>query len=341
MESNQMTGAISKVGLQITNESPEFRERLDTFQDWSSSVVNKYSLVRAGFKFIGPGDKVQCAFCGGKLYEWTTDDDPFIQHQKFFPGCAFILQLAQDKKKPVIAQYQGLADRRATFTRGSVQIFSPNRFAAAGFYYDNELTLCFYCGVQLRDWGPNDDPVLAHQIFNPGCGYIMDSLNFQRLGISEHADGSVECLRHTAESSLIKDPHLRAQLDDVTSSHPLVKELPNKYDIETKLQEMKIQIIRTGRNFETVADFIAGVDKRKEAMGIKTTDTQMTGPGPQLFSENQRLRQLKLCKSCNTDALVVFLPCGHLVSCYSCAATIHKCPICSAGIHGTVPVYYS
>lgn len=53
MESNQMTGAISKVGLQITNESPEFRERLDTFQDWRSSVVNKYSLVRAGFKFIG------------------------------------------------------------------------------------------------------------------------------------------------------------------------------------------------------------------------------------------------------------------------------------------------
>ncbi|XP_071094395.1 baculoviral IAP repeat-containing protein 8-like [Haliotis cracherodii] len=337
MEVNEKSG----VCLHINNESPQFRRRLNTFQALNSRTV-QYSLARAGFKLIGPGTKVQCDVCMGR-YNWTEGDDPFAEHQKYFEDCAFIIQLAQDMKKPVTAQYKAQYQRLASFSSRPFQIL-PNLFAAAGFYYDGEQTRCFYCGLELRDWGPCDDPFLAHQMFNPCCGYIRNRSNFQTLGISEYADWSLAdrtSLRQIVGASLIKDPHLRGQLDEVNSSLPLVVELSNVYDLETILKEMKLQIIRTGMNFETVADFISGVDKRKEAMGNKTTDTQMAGQGPQLFSENQRLHQLKLCKSCNTDALVVFLPCGHLVSCYLCAATIQKCPICRAGIHGTVPVYYS
>ncbi|XP_046584468.1 baculoviral IAP repeat-containing protein 8-like isoform X2 [Haliotis rubra] len=326
----------------MNNESPEFKRRLETFQEWRSQAVSEHALARAGFQFIGPGYKVQCDVCGG-LYNWSKGDDPFAEHQKLFPNCAFIIQLEQDMKKPVTAQYQTQYQRLATFSTTPLQI-SPNLLAAAGFLLEGDLTRCFYCGVGLRDWGREDDPFHVHLMFNPCCGYIRNTSNFQRLGISEHANWSLagrRSIRQTARASLIKDPDLQAKLDDVNTSLPLVKELLDAYDLETILEEMQLHIIKTGRNYKTVAGFIAGVDKRKEAARNRATSIQIPRPSPQLSAENRRLRQMKLCKKCSNEDSVAFLPCRHLVRCYSCAATIRECPNCHSRIHGLVPVYYS
>ncbi|XP_067687603.1 E3 ubiquitin-protein ligase XIAP-like [Haliotis asinina] len=343
MESNLMPSVISKVHLQMNNESQEFKRRLETYQNWRSQAVSKHALARAGFQFIGPGDKVQCAFCKGKMYDWAPGDNPFTLHQKFFPCCAFILQAAVDNRKAVKPQYNKLAERRTSFSTAPVPI-PPNLLAAAGFYYDGEQTRCFYCGVGLRDWGLGDDPFHVHLMFNPCCGYIRNTSNFQRLGISERADWSLadrRSLRQTAGASLIKDTDLLVKLDDVNTSLPLVKELLDAYDLETILKEMKLHVIETGRNYKTVEGFVAGVNKRNKAVRNRATGIEMTGPVHELSAENQRLRQLKLCNTCNNEDSVALLPCGHLVSCYTCAATIQECPVCSSRILGSVPVYYS
>ena len=38
---------------------------------------------------------------------------------------------------------------------------------------------------------------------------------------------------------------------------------------------------------------------------------------------------------------VVFLPCGHLISCVNCAPSLKDCPVCRQSIHGTVKTYMS
>lgn len=59
-----------------------------------------------------------------------------------------------------------------------------------------------------------------------------------------------------------------------------------------------------------------------------------------LMKENLELKEQRLCKICMvTDTNVVFLPCGHLVSCASCAPALQMCPICRATIKGTVRTY--
>ncbi|XP_067671660.1 baculoviral IAP repeat-containing protein 8-like isoform X1 [Haliotis asinina] len=297
--------------------------------------------LRPGIKF-GFDYQVQCEVCGG-MYNWSEGDDPFVKHQKLFPSCAFIIQLEQDMKKPVAVQYRTQYQRLATFSTAPVPI-PPNLLAAAGFYYDGEQTQCFYCGVGLRDWGLGDDPFHVHLMFNPCCGYIRNTSNFQRLGISERADWSLadrRSLRQTAGASLIKDTDLQAKLDDVNTSLPLVKELLDAYDLETILKEMKLHIIETGRNYKTVDGFVTGVNKRNKAVRNRATGIEMTGPVHELSAENQRLRQLKLCNTCNKEDSVALLPCGHLVYCYTCAARIQECPVCSSRILGSVPVYYS
>lgn len=66
--------------------------RLQTFHNWPADApVTSGDLARAGFFFLGPGDKVQCFCCGGILRCWVHGDSPATEHKRHFPTCSFIL----------------------------------------------------------------------------------------------------------------------------------------------------------------------------------------------------------------------------------------------------------
>ncbi len=61
-----------------------------------------------------------------------------------------------------------------------------------------------------------------------------------------------------------------------------------------------------------------------------------------LLRENEAMREERMCKICmDNDVNIVFLPCGHLVSCQECAPNIKKCAVCRAPIRDTVRTYLS
>jgi hypothetical protein len=61
-----------------------------------------------------------------------------------------------------------------------------------------------------------------------------------------------------------------------------------------------------------------------------------------LMEENRQLKEAKTCKICMDEEVnIVFLPCGHLACCNSCAPALRNCPICRALIRGTVRIYLS
>lgn len=48
----------------------------------------------------------------------------------------------------------------------------------------------------------------------------------------------------------------------------------------------------------------------------------------------------RICKICmDNEICMVFLPCGHLVSCPLCAPALRNCPICRTEVRGTVRSY--
>lgn len=158
-------------------EEPQMRregERLRTFHNWPADApVTSGDLAKAGFFFLGPGDKVQCFCCGGILRCWVQGDSPATEHKRHFPACSFILgravgniPLQADSSDSVDGQLlsqlqrmtmddQGTAgqavypemeaedSRLTTFhnwpTEASIQ---PDVLARAGF---------FYTGTQMSD----------------------------------------------------------------------------------------------------------------------------------------------------------------------------------------------
>ena len=38
----------------------------------------------------GDGDKVKCFHCDVQLNEWEPEDDPFVEHARWFPQCQYI-----------------------------------------------------------------------------------------------------------------------------------------------------------------------------------------------------------------------------------------------------------
>lgn len=68
-----------------------------------------------------------------------------------------------------------------------------------------------------------------------------------------------------------------------------------------------------------------------------------TGSNAQTIKdENQRLKDERVCKICrDKDSDMTFLPCGHMVSCQECAASLNKCPMCRIPIKKKVRTYLS
>jgi len=68
-----------------------FEDRLRSFLDWPPGIlVSKESLAMAGFFYTHSSDKVICFHCGGGLCNWKENDDPFIEHAKWFGRCTYI-----------------------------------------------------------------------------------------------------------------------------------------------------------------------------------------------------------------------------------------------------------
>ena len=66
--------------------------RLQTFTTWAECApVDKHLVARAGFYYIGPGDRVRCAFCYNVLRMWEEGDIPEQEHKKYFPRCPFVM----------------------------------------------------------------------------------------------------------------------------------------------------------------------------------------------------------------------------------------------------------
>lgn len=91
------TAKLGSLGL-ATQKGPVHLEyasydaRLRTFENWpKTKPQTKEQLADAGFYYTGTGDQTLCYHCGGGLKDWEAEDDPWIQHAKWFKKCYYVL----------------------------------------------------------------------------------------------------------------------------------------------------------------------------------------------------------------------------------------------------------
>ncbi|XP_052080550.1 E3 ubiquitin-protein ligase XIAP-like [Mytilus californianus] len=72
--------------------------RLDSFNHWPSYLTQTpEEMATAGFFFTGIEDHCRCFFCGGGLRNWEPEDQPWTEHARWYPKCAFVRQIKGEK----------------------------------------------------------------------------------------------------------------------------------------------------------------------------------------------------------------------------------------------------
>jgi hypothetical protein len=72
----------------------EVPKRYASFAAWPNENLPPVDdLVKAGFFFTGTKTIVTCFYCNGSLQNWGANDNPMIEHARWFPHCAYAKQL--------------------------------------------------------------------------------------------------------------------------------------------------------------------------------------------------------------------------------------------------------
>uniref|UniRef100_A0A7N9CWW6 Baculoviral IAP repeat containing 2 n=1 Tax=Macaca fascicularis TaxID=9541 RepID=A0A7N9CWW6_MACFA len=261
------------------------KARLLTFQTWPLTFLSPTDLAKAGFYYVGPGDRVACFACGGKLSNWEPKDNAMSEHLRHFPKCPFIENQLQDTSRYTVSNLsmQTHAARFKTFFNWpSSVLVNPEQLASAGFYYvgRNDDVKCFCCDGGLRCWESGDDPWVEHAKWFPRCEFLI------RMKGQEFVDEIQGRYPHLLEQLLSTsdttgdenaDPPIihfgpgeSSSEDAVMMNTPVVKSaLEMGFSRDLVKQTVQSKILTTGENYKTVNDIVSALlnaedEKREE-----------------------------------------------------------------------------
>ncbi|UJR15700.1 hypothetical protein I4U23_002634 [Adineta vaga] len=92
---NQKSQVDSKVHVGAQHDIyASSKSRFASFVTWQNEQLpNVDDLVNAGFFYTGTKTIVTCFYCNGSLQNWGANDNPMIEHARWFPNCAYAKQL--------------------------------------------------------------------------------------------------------------------------------------------------------------------------------------------------------------------------------------------------------
>ncbi|ERE75954.1 baculoviral IAP repeat-containing protein 3 [Cricetulus griseus] len=340
------------------------KARLLTYQTWPLSFLSPAELARAGFYYVGPGDRVACFACGGKLSNWEPKDDAMSEHRRHFPNCPFLKDPSQSASRYSVSNLsmQTHAARVRTFFNWPPSApVHPQQLASAGFYYTghSDDVKCFCCDGGLRCWESGDDPWVEHAKWFPRCEYLIRIKGQEFVGQVQagypHLLEQLLSTSDTPEDESAESPndltlirknkiglsqHLTCVmpiLDCLLSARAIseqeydaVKQKPQTLQARTLIDTVLAKgntAATSFRNSLQESDPVLYKDLfvRQDVRRLPTDDIAALPMEEQL----RKLQEERTCKVCmDREVSIVFIPCGHLVVCKDCAPSLRKCPIC-------------
>ncbi|KAK6168965.1 hypothetical protein SNE40_020109 [Patella caerulea] len=356
------------------------QNRYETFRSqWpSSAAVTPDELAKAGFKYIGPGDRVKCVFCHGILSNWVPGDRPFEEHKKHFPNCVFVCGMnvnnvpynrhvatiqrsipariestlvrpattssAQNPKHP---QYRIKSDRLVTFNEWPSQIRQkPEDMAEAGLFYlgQGDKVKCYFCDGMLHTWDPDDEPWIEHAKWFPHCEYIklVKGEDF----IKGVQNGEITSVKTQPQQTMARRSSLTPPRD--LEKEPAIRAvLEDGNTMEQILKALAKLGIHSDSdtelpNAETILRKIMQMEDRKKNERMDSITSQEDEEYSSLVEENRNLKEQRLCKIClEKEVSIIFLPCGHVCCCGECSLSVQLCPICRKEIENRNKAFLS
>jgi len=326
--------------------SPHMRHeaaRLETFNHrWIAHSVRAtpQQIASAGFFFLGERDRVKCWYCNGGLQNWEYEDEPWTEHAKWFPTCAYLLQ----KKGP-------------DFVHRMVSMF-PNlprpvlRTPAAAYDVPPRAPLQRAPAVRAPPSPPPPiiDPRAVAQRERERIRVIMNSdivSQAREMGFDDTIIRRAVKLRLRESSEYRSVAEL---VDDITNGG--LRDMSDTDDDDEVTTPNSVAVTPTeinppatsGESGISLSTSSMDVTPAEEPSEPASSDTPPTVSKPPLSME-ERIRELqdeRKCKIClDSVADIVFVPCGHLCCCANCAGALRKCPMCRKKIEKAIRTYIS
>ncbi|KAJ8282096.1 hypothetical protein COCON_G00046150 [Conger conger] len=320
--------------------------RLRTFDSrWPSAApVRPRALAQAGLYYMGEGDRVQCFCCRGNLAGWEAGDEAWKEHERHFPHCFFILghdvgnqpsQLGPEQGGGPPPSMDAFEDRLRSFS-GTQHSVDPEMLARAGFYSSGALdrVMCFRCGGGLKDWQPEEDPWEEHAKHYPGCSFLLEEKGQEFVSSVQLRDPRQSSLTVSHQNGFSR--HEREH--NVMQSEIALRAVDMGLDPSKVERTILEKIRRTGEGYTSADTLVEDVLTNAMEIGVELSQAEDEDPLEKL----RKLQREKQCKVCmDKDIAIVFIPCGHLVTCERCSVSLKKCPICCAAITQKIKTYIS
>ncbi|XP_030767980.1 death-associated inhibitor of apoptosis 2-like [Sitophilus oryzae] len=305
-----------------TSTSTDFRkyisyeQRLKTFDSWPNQEVSKESLASAGFFYKQRSDIVQCPYCNIEGYQWVAGDDPVRDHRTWSPHCPFVMTMLehdnQDPREPArdTCGLYGLAILPNSVPEDEVNLERLGIQKTKGPSHPDKFLLETRLAT-FKAW-PKSMRQTPKQLSEAGFFYV--GVGDQTLCF--HCGGGLK----DWEAS-----------DDPWEQHAIW--FPKCQYLFLKKGPDYIKEMEKRRNPLPVSSD----EETKEEASSQTSEKSEDSAEPISDGESKTL-----CKVCYKNEVgVLFLPCGHIVSCVECAPGLKKCPMCRKPLEGTVRAFLS
>ncbi|OWF36077.1 baculoviral IAP repeat-containing protein 3-like [Mizuhopecten yessoensis] len=264
-----------------------------------------------------------------------------------------------------------------TYKHQTPEFLSKAGFFYANF---GDNVKCFYCDGGLKNWEPGDNPWEEHARWFPKCPFVrsvkgeayiqsvQDRFNSgTQQSIVNRGRKRRAGQRFPIEEREIKArmelPMVRAVLDTGMNRNVVMQAIRNRmedigddFPNAEALMNAALEINDDPDQFTAVTSRRSGSSSPCNESVETPTEAASKDPSsskdesisseksedPDLSEEIRTLKDQKTCKICLDEEVgMVFLPCGHLCACVTCAPAVQHCPICRCDIRGTVRTYMS
>ncbi|XP_053404438.1 putative inhibitor of apoptosis [Mercenaria mercenaria] len=311
----------------VTPKYPKYASksiRVASFSECGDIVISPDFLAETGFFYAGFGDCVRCFQCGVGLRHWSEEDDPWIEHSRWSKDCLFVKQMRGQEFVNLVqmaVQYSQNHDQNgnktptdsmtaATHGRDVIENLLHSDAAQSVLemgYHPDVIRSAIGQILELNDRPHLTAVKLMEKIFAIEEG---ENLNRAEQNATQEQD---HCALET------EDKREKTEQYNACKSGTRAKDI-NKYNSDSS--SLSAQYSNISKSMKP------GCKQISERKRIK--------------EENENLKQQSVCTKCKqNDVCIVFLPCGHLVTCEGCAPSLRYCSVqtCGKYIKGTVRTY--
>ncbi|CAF1197190.1 unnamed protein product [Rotaria sp. Silwood1] len=319
----------------------EILKRQASFAMWPNENLPQIDdLVRAGFFYTGAATIVTCFYCNGSLQNWGSNDNPMIEHARWFPYCAYAKQLCGEELYRKIQESKRIQQKHARAKElreeaGSNDLININVTANGGkLLIRDECTLSRLVAARL-------DLSISQNLLDQNFKLSIIKRCWKDQLRIKHDDFVSDCDLYIACLILRKQiEHIDGKKENIVI--PSIKMKQIREQNATGMSEEKLTTAKEAQSIENRTDAEVNISSQSLTSSGNERDVQINKTITNFNDQSQSndSQSSNLCVLCITEEKkLACIPCGHMSTCVACGHSLRLCPICRREIDAFIRIY--